>query len=126
MNIFIICNIRSATEKYKKKLETYTALLEKTGNRVHLPHRDTDQKTDSVEICRQNREAIYKADEIHIFYTTESTGIHFDLGIAFGLGKKIKIIENIEVTKEKSFGNLIRGWEAVTKDKVQRSYYPET
>lgn len=95
MNIYIICSVRNAPETYRKRLEDYAALMERGGSKVHLPHRDTNQKAGPMEICRENREAIIKADEVHVFYSPASQGTHFDMGIAFALRKPVHIIEEI-------------------------------
>jgi nucleoside 2-deoxyribosyltransferase len=111
MNIFIICTVRNATKEYQDKLNHYVSELEASGHKVHLPHRDTDQTETGINICRQNRMAILKADEIHAFYNTNSQGTHFDLGMAFAMSKKIRIIENIEFGEGKSFPRMITEWE---------------
>jgi nucleoside 2-deoxyribosyltransferase len=74
-------------EEYKRFLESYTKRLEKEGNTVHLPHRDTDQKASGLSICNQNFNAIKEAEEVHIFYSPNSQGTHFDMGVAFALKK---------------------------------------
>jgi hypothetical protein len=113
--IFIICTVRGASEEYKKKLEDYVAKLEKEGNKVHLPHRDTKQDALGYDICIQNMTAIHNADEVHLFYNPDSQGTHFDLGVAFSSNKKLVIVEN-HVTFDpnipgKSFARMITEWE---------------
>lgn len=114
MKIFIICPVRNATDEQKKRLEAYVDELENAGNWVHYPARDTDQN-DSVGnmICNYNRWAIKRADEIHIFYDQSSGGTLFDLGMAFAMNKKIVVInkEDVLVTPQKSFANVILAWE---------------
>ena len=66
--IFIICSVRNANDEYRTKLETYVSNLEKNGDVVHLPHRDTNQQASSMEISKQNANAIKNADEVHVFY----------------------------------------------------------
>ena len=112
MKIFIICSVRGATSDYKRTLEEYTESLELNGHTVHLPHRDTNQKGTSLEICTQNMLAIKDADEVHIFYETDSQGAHFDLGVSFGLGKKIVVVQSQPLTDGKSFQNMINEWES--------------
>ena len=110
-NIFIICSVRGATEEYKKKLEAYVKALEdKFGHKVHLPHRDTDQENSGFGICQQNSRAIFKADEVHIFYNSKSQGTHFDMGVAFALNKKIVIVENEPLTEGKSYQRMLVEW----------------
>jgi hypothetical protein len=109
--IFIICPVRLADDATRKKLEEHTIELEKQGHKVHLPHRDTNQAGSGSEICTENMNAIKEADEIHIFYNGQSTGIHFDMGVAFALNKKMVVIENGEMTPGKSFPRLLDEWE---------------
>ncbi len=115
MRIFIICQVRIATPEYRIKLEEYARNLEEQGHIVHLPHRDTMQEASGYSICHQNYCAIYSADEVHVFYNPESTGTHFDLGMAFSLGKKIKVIENVPYGEGKSFPRLLDEWVNIQK-----------
>lgn len=111
MKIFIICPVRLADDATRQRLEDYTAALEAQGHKVHLPHRDTNQAGTGTEICTENMNAIKEADEVHIFYLTNSTGIHFDMGVSFALNKKIIVVENGEMTAGKSFPRLLDEWE---------------
>jgi len=111
MKIFIICSVRDADKTYRKKLESYVNKLEAEGNKVHLPHRDTDQTSRGISICKTNRQAIESADEIHVFYKSESQGTHFDLGMAFMSRKKIVIVENVKYGPSKSYPRMINEWQ---------------
>ena len=110
--IFIICTIRSATQEYINKLESYVSELEDKGYKVYAPHRDTDQLALGYDICKQNMQGIIDADEVHIFYNSQSQGTHFDMGMAFALNKKIVIVENEELTDGKSFQRMLVEWES--------------
>ncbi|WP_017732317.1 nucleoside 2-deoxyribosyltransferase [Nafulsella turpanensis] len=110
MKVFIICTVRNATPDYKSRLENYVHNLEQEGNQVHLPHRDTDQDGRGYDINRTNMEAIKKADEVHIFYNPESQGTHFDMGVSFALGKKIKVVESVSIPEGKSYQGLLAEW----------------
>lgn len=111
MKVFIICSVRNVTKEYRNKLEDYTKKLESQGYEVHLPHRDTDQNASGFEICMQNMNAIKNSDEVHIFYNSDSKGTHFDMGVAFALNKKIKVIENeIYDSRIKSFAKMLDEW----------------
>ena len=113
--IFVICTVRKATEDYVDKLETYVQSLEDSGHTVHLPHRDTDQEQSGYNICMTNFKAISIADEVHIFYSTESQGTHFDMGVAFALNKKMVVVENVIYDEGKSFARMLSEWEILTK-----------
>ena len=109
--LFIICAVRDASPEEVKQLEDYAALWEGQGHKVHLPHRDTDQSATGLEICTQNANAIREAEEVHIFYTSKSTGTHFDMGVAFGLNKTIRVIKNETYGPGKSFPRMLHEWE---------------
>ena len=117
MRITVICTVRNATDEYRKMLEDYKAKLEAKGYKVHLPHVDTNQKGTGWEICTQNGNAIRNSDEIHVFYNSESTGTHFDLGMVFmlnllnGIGNpRIRAIENETFNEGKSFARMLHEW----------------
>jgi hypothetical protein len=114
--IYIISSVRKADKDMVRKLEQYAMELQRGGDKVYLPHRDTKQDMASYLICLQNKQAIVEADEIHIFYESESQGSHFDLGMAFMYNKPIKIIENGEVGEGKSFPRMLEEWEAIDSD----------
>lgn len=54
---------------------------------VHFPLRDTkqDDPAGGINICRTNFLAMLRADEIHVFYDSNSEGFVFDLGMLFAL-----------------------------------------
>lgn len=110
--IYIICSVRGATEEERDRLESYTTILENQGHSVHLPHRDTEQEATGLAICTQNVQAITEADEVHIFYTSKSTGSHFDMGAAFVLNKDIRVIQNEKYGEGKSFPRMLTEWQS--------------
>jgi nucleoside 2-deoxyribosyltransferase len=109
--VFIICSIRITTPEYNEKLERYVSKLEQEGCIVYAPHRDTNQMALGFDICHQNMQGIKDADEVHIFYSSNSQGTHFDMGVAFALNKKIVIVENEPLTEGKSFQRMLFEWE---------------
>jgi nucleoside 2-deoxyribosyltransferase len=109
--IFIICSVRGMSQEYRDKLESYVDKLEAEGNIVYLPHRDTNQNARGVEICSQNMDAIKNADEVHIFYSSNSQGTHFDMGVAFACGKKLVIAENEVFGEGKSYPRMLTEWQ---------------
>ena len=82
MKIFLISPVRQATPENSKLVKKYVEKLEKHGHQVHLPSRDTkqDDPTGGINICDTNFKKIFEADEVHIWYSSESSGTHFDLG----------------------------------------------
>lgn len=111
MNVFLICPVRNATEEQKDALNKYIAGLEEWGCKVHYPARDTNQSGNGVKICADNRRAIESADEVHIFFDPTSTGTMFDIGMAFALRKKVVVVNEVLATEQKSFNNVLLGWE---------------
>ncbi len=112
--IFVICPVRNVGEQTKKSIQDYVAALEKRGAQVHWPSRDTNQDDPvGIKICQQNREAIYAADEIHIWFDASSQGSLFDLGMTFAFlknsEKRIVLINRDKIlpTPHKSFQNVI-------------------
>jgi nucleoside 2-deoxyribosyltransferase len=111
MKIFVICSVRGMDDEYRKKLELHVDFLERAGNKVHLPHRDTDQTRSGIEICEQNAEAIRKSDCVHVFYNSKSQGTHFDMGVAFALGKNVLVIESEPYEQGTNFARMLSDWE---------------
>ena len=105
--IYIIAPVRDATSNFRKRLYQYASKLKKEGYRVYLPHRDTDQRLSSLEINKQNCEAIKRVDEVHVFYDHRSQGSHFDLGVAFAFDKQIVVIENQPYGHGKSYARML-------------------
>lgn len=114
--LFIICTVRGASDEYKQELEDYVAVKESEGCTVHLPHRDTKQDQNGIDICSDNTYAINEADEVHVFYNSKSQGTHFDLGVSFALRKKLVVVKNEEYGEGKSFPRMIDEWQEMTKD----------
>jgi len=117
MKVFIICTVRKASAEYVQKLEAYVKSLEDEGIKVHLPHRDTNQEASGYDICKQNSIAIASSDQVHIFYNPDSQGTHFDMGVAFAMGKKIIVVENVEYGEGKSYPRMLDEWAEIYKKK---------
>ncbi|HLX12160.1 MAG TPA: hypothetical protein VKS81_05055 [Bacteroidota bacterium] len=113
MHVYLICPVRNATEEDRAFTREYVAKLEHEGHSVHFPPRDSDQTEDGIglRVNESNRQGILNADEVHIFWDPRSTGSHFDLGMVFMLramrGCPIRVINTIEKTETKSYGNII-------------------
>jgi hypothetical protein len=128
--IYILCPVRNITEEQKKIIDDYVESIEwltrevegdglaegcwfkkkirKIAN-VHYPPRDVNQNDKTgISICKQHLKAMKKCDEVHIFWDNTSKGSHFDFGMAFALGKKIKLIKHYQEREEhKSYLNVI-------------------
>lgn len=109
MRIIIICSVRNGTSQ---DVFDYVDKLEHEGHKVYLPPRDTPQDDPTgLNICLRMCQQIRLADEVHIFYNKDSQGVHFDLGCAFALGKKWKLINNPLDDEKKSYIKVIKGTE---------------
>ena len=109
MKTFLICPVRSVSDNELKIISRFVANLEMQGTTVYWPYRDTDQNDNTGnKICSSNLLAMRDADVVYVWWNPESTGSVFDLGMAWALGKKIKLANDVPITKGKSFGNLLR------------------
>jgi hypothetical protein len=109
--IFLICPVREVTDTEKEAIAQYVAFLKKAGHSVYWPLTDTNQDDPvGLHICQDNRSAIIAADEIHIWWNGKSQGSIFDFGMAFGLNKKIVLVnrDQVPATPHKSFNNVLR------------------
>lgn len=105
---FMICPVRG---KDPAMLAEAVARLEAAGFDVHWPPRDTDQADDTgLRIRRDNSAAIVAADIVHVIWDGQSQGCLFELGVAFALGKPIRVLDLPEPTNGISFQNMIRAW----------------
>ena len=120
-SIFFISPVRiwdELPEGEQLDITRYVERLRGRGYRVHWPKNDTKQDGDPIgaRICRDNRDAIWNADEIHIWWHASSEGSRFDIGIWFGMQLLINkpfVLANpegLETTKKKSFRNAVLYW----------------
>ena len=119
--IFIVCPVRNMKEEEYKFLQDYVSQLEAQGYIVHFPPRDTKQDDPiGLAICCQNREAMRKADEVHIYWNATSEGSKFDLGMLFMAQKHVVLInrDDVQRTPHKSFQNVLLELDAQYRQKV--------
>lgn len=116
LHLFLICSVRNASDSTKQAQERYVAHMESLGWVVHYPPRDTNQSAGGLEICRQNLHAIEQSDEVHVFYDSHSQGVHFDMGIAFALRKRVKVANNELYGPGKSYARMLDEWEEISSD----------
>lgn len=113
--------MRNINETQRQKINDYIKFLESKNIKSYYPARDTNQN-DSIgfRICMDNRDGIKNADEVHIFWDSNSQGSLFDLGMAFALNKKLVIVNIDEVvpTATKSFANMILYWNSLKTQKI--------
>ncbi|MBE3042660.1 nucleoside 2-deoxyribosyltransferase [Candidatus Bathyarchaeota archaeon] len=105
---FLICPVRGQSVGGTAHI---VYKLEAEGWKVHWPHRDTKQDDSTgYHICKVNCAAIADADIVFVVWDGQSQGCLFDLGIAFALNKPVQIISLPELTKGKSFQNMVTEW----------------
>jgi len=120
--VYIICPVRNITPEQKKEIEDYVVFLESVGYKCHFPPRDVkqDEETGS-RICEEHRIAMSECDEVHVFWDVRSSGSHFDLGMAWMLGKPLRMIKSYHPDNEgKSYFKVIQSWKfgALANDKL--------
>jgi hypothetical protein len=110
MKIYLICPVRNITEEQNQEIKEYVELMERDGNKVHYPPRDVNQNDETgYNICLSHKTAIVSCDRVDIFWDVHSSGSHFDLGMAFSLNKKIKLVKAfIEDSNSKSYLKVIK------------------
>jgi hypothetical protein len=110
MKIYIICPVRGGVPG---DVHQYVSALEDDGHVVHFPPRDVPQHDPTgMMICSAHLGAMHCSDEVHIFWDVNSKGSHFDLGMAFALDKKIKLIKIYHPdTEGKSYVKVMQIWE---------------
>ena len=106
-SIFIISPVRNLEPSVFAKLLQQDDHYSKLGYRVHIPYRDTIQTENAINICLTNIEEMKKSDFILVYFDEASIGTIYDLGVAMGLGKEIKLINHVYRTENKSFNNVL-------------------
>jgi hypothetical protein len=88
--ICIICSA-DVPDETNTLIKEYVDRKKKEGYCVYCLNSITSQEDpiEGVLICEDNRQVIENASEVHLFYTSLSHELRFNLGIAFASGKKI-------------------------------------
>ena len=108
--IYIVCPVRNADPEVTARITRDVEELESLGHRVHYPPRDVNQADPTgYEICTAHLAAMKSADEVHVFWHPKSTGSHFDIGMAWALGVRICLVEELEASPPgKSYAEFIK------------------
>ena len=117
MKIYVICPVRAVDETQKKICDLYVEGLEDKGHEVFYPHREVNQADPTgFQIICQEYEAMKDCDAVHVIWDVNSYGSHFDLGMAFALGKEIHIELAFEADRPgKSYQKAIMEYMVVKK-----------
>lgn len=93
MKVYLIMPVRAADPFWLRIAALHRECLELNGHTVHYPPRDAPQDCPTGRaICEAHRAAMLTADEFHVLWDIDSKGSHFDLGMAYALGKTIRPI----------------------------------
>lgn len=94
MKIYLICPVRDVVQQ--QEVIDYVNQLEANGHKVHYPPRDVNQDDPTgARIVSEHYNAMRYCDEVHVFWDANSKGSHFDLGMAYVMGKDIVGVKNI-------------------------------
>ena len=126
-SVYILCVVRKATDEDKKMLERHVAILEEAGNEVFYPARDNphegvDETGSSISLT--NLAALEAADEVHIFWDSESRDSVLELGMCFALHKPV-VLWAMDVSKEHakvspSIETIITDWNWGFRDRREK------
>lgn len=93
MRIHMICPVRNVTPEVQRMIDIYVDALRAEGHSVHNPVQDVDQSDPTgYNICADHLTSMRMSDEVHVIWDVESKGSHFDLGMAFALGKPTNVV----------------------------------
>lgn len=94
MKIYVICAVRNAPQEYVSRIREQIQRAREQGHVVHFPPDDAPQEDPTGSaICAVHLSAMKQCDQVWVYWDVESKGSHFDLGMAYALGKSIVPIE---------------------------------
>lgn len=110
MKRYLLSPVTNVTKEEVEIIEEWVAAREKEGHEAHLPWRDVDQEgLTALGCCVENLQAMQEADIIDMYWNPKkSPGSIFDLGMAFALGKRWTLINEVESDNEHSLEQLIK------------------
>jgi len=120
--ICLISPVRKTTREIEEQVGKYVEELESLGHTVYWPRRDNPyQEVDKngITICDANKLAMQSSDEVHLWYHPESQFSLFDVGMAFMVGKRFRIVNPDELppTEDKSLNNFLRQYAIICGQK---------
>ena len=111
MRVCIICPVRKGTPK--AVFHHVVKLEENEDNSVFFPPRDILKTTPESDICQRMLLELDLADEVHVYYSPDSQGVHFDMGMLFVLqGELPRKVKWLNPSKSKA----LDGYEMVLKE----------
>lgn len=94
MKIHLICPVRNVTNEQQEEIDRYCDEKIAHGYEVHNPKYAVNQDDETgYNICKGHLDSMISANIIAVFWDENSKGSHFDLGMAFALGKKVELVK---------------------------------
>jgi hypothetical protein len=96
--IYLLCPVRKITPEIRRFLDSYVAVQEARGKKVHYPPRDVNQNDPTgLQILTYHKEAMKKCKEVHAYWVKDSEGSIHDLGMVLMSEKPFMLINRSEV-----------------------------
>jgi len=107
---YVICPVRISSAAQRERTLQWVRSHEAIGKKVYLPFRDCRQDIPISQICRSQFFAMWNSRAVAVFWDENSKGSHFDLGMAYALGKPIIFVHSFTPDKEEgSYLKVIKG-----------------
>jgi len=93
-----------------RQLDAYVDTLEADGALVYYPGRDSSiakSHDEARELVAGQRDEIASADEVHVWWEPQSFGSHFDLGMAFAMGKPTVLVNKFALPEYPTYFDMI-------------------
>ncbi len=123
---FLIRPIRNIAATEQHTLVALVATLRDSGQKIYDPLTDTKQLVSSLDVLRQNREGMKQSSEVLLWYSPTSDGSIFDLGMVYGFGKHLEIINADLIIDASEFVqeilDTIRGTHICEKLEMQKKH----
>lgn len=121
----MICPVRVRTPEQDEYLQDYVRRLESCdggeGVECYFPGRDTaiaEESANVTAITALNQHHMDIASEVHVFYDPTSSGSVFDLGMAWAMGKPIRLVNEREVYQMAAAG---AAWALLLAERMRAS-----
>jgi hypothetical protein len=85
--VFLIRPVRESTYEEEIKIQQYKKKLEANGYLVYDPKIHTKQEDfeGGINICTQNFSAMWWKDEVHVWFSSSSSGSRWDVAMMFSM-----------------------------------------
>lgn len=116
MRGYLICPVRSASTEDIEEIDRIDAALRAQGVELFNPlyaHKGKNELTET-DINYLNRQALIDADLVFVYYKKASSGVHFDLGMAFATGASLS--QHFFIVHEEPMDKNDKGYMEVLKN----------